>query len=133
MWLGLTAGAVYALTGFRGQGIPPRLACTCGPFRKGTLYCRGSRIYHWMFCAPLSIVAILIGAWNFASFCAVMTLHGISYSDAFQLRDTPSADTPHDTTDTTDTTNTATLSSLPQQRAHTQEHTSLEIHADGGE
>ena len=76
---------------------------------------------HWMFCAPLSIVAILIGAWNFASFCAVMTLHGISYSDAFQLRDkNPSTDT-------------ATVSSLQQQHEHTQEPTTLEIHADGGE
>ena len=121
MWLGLTAGAVYALTGFRGQGIPPRLACTCGPFRKGALYCRGSRIYHWMFCAPLSVVAFLIGSWDFAAFCAVMTLHGISYSDTFQLRDSP-RDTPRDTprdspqnpdAEDLETTEAASESSLP--------------------
>lgn len=118
MWLGFLVGVIYALTGFRGEGKPPRLACTCGPFRKGMLYYRGMHIHHWMFCAPLSVIAVLIGAWNFAAFCAVMTLHGISYSEAFKVHDEkPSKEA-------------ATLSSLPPPHEHTQEPTALEIHAD---
>ena len=123
MWLGFIVGVFYALTGFRGEGKPPRLACTCGPFRKGMLFYRGVHIHHWMLCAPVSIVAVLVGAWNFASFCAVMTLHGISYTDAFDACE-------RNKTRDMASTEAATSSSPPPQRAHTPEPTELEIRVD---
>ena len=87
MLIGLIVGLMYAAFGFRGKGNPPRLACTCGPFRNGMLYCGDVHVHHWMIYAPLSLVAVLCGYWDLAAFCTVMTLQGLSYSDALEVYD----------------------------------------------
>jgi len=81
MWLGLIAGVFYAATsGFNGN--PPRLACTCGPFKEGRLFYKGTHLSHWILAAPCSVVSILLGSYDFATFCGVMVLHGVSYTGA---------------------------------------------------
>ena len=87
MLIGLIAGLLYAAIGFRGKGNPPRLACTWGPFRNGMLYCGDVHVHHWMIYAPLSLVAVLCRYWDIAAFCTVMTLQGLSYSDALEVYD----------------------------------------------
>lgn len=79
MLLGLFAGIFYAATSSF-EGKPPRLACTCGPFKEGKLFYNGTHITHWILAAPCSVLSILLGSYNFAAFCIVMTLHGLSYS-----------------------------------------------------
>lgn len=84
MWLGLVAGIFYAATSSF-QGKPPRLACSCGPFKEGKLFYNGTHLSHWILAAPCSVVSILLGSYDFAAFCIVMTLHGLSYSTEQKL------------------------------------------------
>jgi len=87
MLVGMAAGIIYAIVGFRGQGNPPRLACTCGPFKEGMLYYRDTHIHHWMIYAPISLVALLLRVWDIAAFCTIMTMQGLSYSDALEIQE----------------------------------------------
>lgn len=51
------------------------------------LYCGDVHVHHWMIYAPLSLVAVLCRYWDIAAFSTVMTLQGLSYSDALEVYD----------------------------------------------
>lgn len=91
MWLGFVAGVFYAATS-RYNGNPPRLACTFGPFREGVLHYKNKPIHHWMLAAPCSVLSLILGSYDFAAFCVVMTLHGLSFSDTVKLPDVEEID-----------------------------------------
>ena len=91
MLFGFTIGTLYAVYGFNKQGESPNIDCTCGPFRKGTLYLCGHHIHHWMVAAPCGVAACslailfpwarVLGCLDLATFCSVMTAHGLLYPD----------------------------------------------------
>jgi len=82
MWVGTVLGLAYALFGFGAQKRPPRLAITIGPFRQGCLFIAGYHIHHWMVYGP---IWLLTPTSSLGGFALVMTLHGLSYPDAFVL------------------------------------------------
>ena len=81
MWIGLILGVVYACVGFRGQGQPPRLAFTCGPFKDGMLVVGNHHIHHWMVVLPCAALFAVFRLWDLFAFCSVMTAQGLTYSD----------------------------------------------------
>lgn len=85
MWLGVCIGVVYAIVGFSNQGDAPLLCLTMGPFQNGVLLIDGYHVHHWIVCALLLPMAILLGLTNLAGFMLVMLLHGLTYADAFEL------------------------------------------------
>lgn len=85
MWLGFIIGVLYSLVGFQGQGQPPRLHPTCGPFRRGHLHLCGYHIHHWVVALPSSVVCFALGSWDLAVFCLIMTAQGLSFSDRFDF------------------------------------------------
>lgn len=87
MWVGFLLGLVYCLLVFRGEGEPPRIKFTCGPFKEGMLYLCGHHIHHWIIFLPLSAIACLLQVWDLASFSLVMTLQGLTYPDRCVTQD----------------------------------------------
>lgn len=89
MLFGATLGTLYACFGFNGQ--PPKKNCSFGPVEYGTLVLCGRDIHYWMVAAPLCVAAVFasvfypssayLGCFDFASFCFVMTVHGLVFPD----------------------------------------------------
>ena len=86
MLRGCVAGVLYAMWGFGGVGESPTICFTGGPFRNGMLHVGGYHIHHWVVYSVLGAIGVVVRWYNAAGFCAVMTLHGLSYADAFCFR-----------------------------------------------
>ena len=93
MLVGLILAMVYCLAGFDSQtGSDPVLAVSTPPLfgghlclNRGRLYVCGIRVHHWMFWLCCLPAACVLAAWNTIAFAIVMVVHGLSYSDRFEL------------------------------------------------
>lgn len=83
MLIGVLAGIFYAAFGFRGEGEPPVVALTFGPFTDGMLVVKGFHVHHWVVYATITPIAYSAGLCNVTAFCLVMLIRGLSYDDAF--------------------------------------------------
>lgn len=97
MWIGFFLGILYACLVFRGQGEPPRLNVTCGPFKRGMLILCGLHIHHWILALPLALLFGLFRLWDPCAFCGIMCAQGLTYSDRCDLSvpDEPVEEDPH--------------------------------------
>jgi hypothetical protein len=81
MWYGFLLGLGYAAIGFRGTSNAPRLDFMLCPFQKGI----AGGFHHWRVYGIVFMVALSIQSTNISTFSLVMTLHGLTYPDAFEL------------------------------------------------
>ncbi len=86
MIIGACLGVLYSIWGFGAQGEPPRLAINAGPFEDGMLFVSGCHVHHWMVYAPLACAAAWCRWYELMGFSVVMSIHGLSYGDAFRVR-----------------------------------------------
>ena len=86
MILGIIIAMVFCSVMYTGQGEAPRVPIDYGPFVHVHLMLRGYHIHHWIVSWCIGTMAIYLN-WdaNIIAFCAYLVLHGLSYTDRFEL------------------------------------------------
>ena len=91
MLLGIIIGIWYCYYFFGKKGELPNLQVTFTQFDPwisvdhGIISIYGKHIHHWMIFSLLLLIFYHLEYWNLFAFSIIMVLHGLTYSDRFEL------------------------------------------------